>query len=372
MGITITDVKTITLKAPIAQQVKMSFGSMQYRPGMIVQVFTNKGIIGIGETWVNYPFWASDERKATIEKGIKPLLINENPLNVSKLYRKMYQNLNRLGLQWGATGPVMQAISGIEIALWDIAGKYYAKPVYELLGGAFEKGFKIYGSGLGPHKPEETAAKCVQQGIKAVKLKVGFGEKVDLRNAQAVREAIGRDGTFMVDANMGWTPQEAIRMINKLEQFGIEFVEEPVSHDNLEGLATISSSVLTPVAAGENVYTRYGFKQILAKNAVSIVQPDITKTGGILESKVICEMADAWGLKWAPHFFGNAVGLAATLHLFAATPGGMFVEYDATENPLRDKILKKPFTINNGYIEVPSGPGLGIELDEEAIKRYSA
>ena len=205
-----------------------------------------------------------------------------------------------------------------------------------------------------------------------MKLKVGFGEKVDIRNAQALREAIGPEGTLMVDANMGWTPQEAIRMIHRLEEFGLEFIEEPVSHDNLEGMATVSAAVSTPLAAGENVYTRYGFKQVLAKNAVSILQPDITKTGGILESRVICNMADAWGLKWAPHFFGNAVGLAATLHLFAATPGGMFVEYDATENPLRDDLLVKPFNILNGHIEVPTGPGLGIELDEDAVKRFSA
>jgi L-alanine-DL-glutamate epimerase-like enolase superfamily enzyme len=151
---------------------------------------------------------------------------------------------------------------------------------------------------------------------------------------------IGPDADLAIDANMAWTPQQALKMIRKWESLGLAFVEEPVICDDLDGMAYVAEHTSIPIAAGENVYTRYEFKKLLERGTASIIQPDVTRTGGILEAKIIAAMADAWGLKCAPHFYSGAVGLAATLHLLASTPDGLFLEYDATENALRDGLLK--------------------------------
>lgn len=369
MDLKITNVEAIALRAPMKEKIRNSFGVMEFRSGMIIKIFTSSGIIGLGETWVNFPSWAVDERKATIEKGVKPLLMGEDPLQVQLVWNKLYKALARLGTQWGARGLIIQAISGVEIALWDIFGKFQDKPLYQLLGGPVQKRVKPYGS-LPPGNLE-AAMKCRNMGMNFYKLKVGLGEEIDTRNITEVKQVIGTDAGLAVDANMAWTPEQALKMIRQWEPLGLAFVEEPVLCDDIEGLAFLSQHTSVPIAAGENVYTRYEFKKLIERRAVSIVQPDVTRTGGIFESKIIAAMADAWGLKWAPHFYSHAVGLAATLHLLASTPGGLFLEYDATENALRDCLLKRPLQIQDGYLDVPELPGLGIELNEDAVREYA-
>ncbi len=365
----ITGIEAVALRAPMKEPIRNSFGVMEFRSGMILKIYTSSGITGIGETWVNFPSWAVDERKATVDKGLKPLLIGEDPLAVQLVWEKLYRSLNRLGTQWGARGLIMQAISGVEMALWDIYGKHHGKPLYELLGGAVQKRVKPYGS-LPPGNLE-AAAKCRRMGIDTFKVKVGLNHQTDTRNITELKQVIGPEASLAVDANMAWSVQQALRTIKEWEHFRLAFVEEPLICDDFEGMAFLSNQTSTPIAAGENLYTRYEFKKALERKAVSIVQPDVTRTGGIQECKIIAAMADAWGVKWMPHFYSNAVGLAATLHLMASTPGALLLEYDGAENALRDCLLKQPLVIHDGYMGVPELPGLGVELDENAVKEYA-
>ncbi len=366
----ITRVETISLAVPLQEPLSFSFGLMTHRKSCLVHITTDAGIEGWGESFVNHPYWALEERQITIARAIAPLLVGENPLEVGRLWHKMSGQLNTIGLQAGCRGQLLQAISGADLALWDILGKYKNMPIYELLGGKFISEAPVYASGLGPKNPEVGAAAALELGIRAVKVKVGFGEKTDVRNIRETRKAIGPQGRLMIDANMGWQPQEALRMADLLAKYRISWLEEPCSCEEPEHLAYVTANSPIPVSGGENVYCRDGFRKAFSAKLFRIAQPDVTKTGGISEMRVICDMAAAWGLPWAPHFFGNAIGLAATLHLFAALPGGITVELDATPNPLRSELLCEPIVIKDGVVPIPTAPGLGVKVDLETVKRF--
>lgn len=367
----ITDVRVISLAVPLEKPVLMSFGMMTHRKSCLVHVETDQGIDGWGESFVNHPYWALDERKITIEKGVKPLAIGEDPLQIDKLWNKMYGVLNSSGLQAGARGQYMQAISGVDIALWDIKGKYLGVPVYELLGGKLLDKAEVYASGLGPKNLEEQILECTRYGIKAFKVKVGFGRDTDINNIKQSRAVIGQTAKLMLDANMAWAKEEALEMVERLREYNIEWLEEPCPCDDIEALAQVTSKSPVKIAGGENVYCRDGFRRAFSQNIFHIAQPDVTKTGGISEMQFICRMAKANGKKWAPHFFGNAVGLAATLHVFAAIPGGLIVELDANPNPLRTELLEKPIEMTNGMVDIPNGPGLGFSIDRGVLREFS-
>ncbi|MCL6612057.1 MAG: mandelate racemase/muconate lactonizing enzyme family protein [Peptococcaceae bacterium] len=369
----ITDVKAVILDYHLEKPVETSFGAMPVRTNVLIRIDTDEGISGIGETWTNFPHWAAEERKITVEKGIKPVILGENPLNISYLWEKMYRALMKsgAGLQWGAKGPLMQAVSGVDIALWDILGKKLASPVYQLLGGKVCTEIKAYASGLGPRDYEEYVQNSLEKGYTAFKLKVGFGKDLDLHNLNTMRRMIGDDRMLMIDSNQGWNDaDEAVRHLKLYEKYNLEFIEEPVPADRLEDLKKIKDCGIMPVAGGENVYTRFEFKKVFANEVLNIVQPDITKTGGISEARHVCSMARAWGLPFAPHMFGTAVGLAASLHLLASTPNGLYMEVDANPNPLLTDLLEEAFfSFQNGsFILGEDKPGLGIKLDADLLK----
>lgn len=371
----ITDVIPIVLSYPLETQVKTSFGRMRRRTNLLVQIETDAGISGIGESWTNFPHWGFEERRATILKGVRPLLLGEDPRAIAFLWEKLHRALMHggAGLQWGAKGPLMQAISGIDIALWDILGKSLGTPVYRLLGGSGNVKIPAYASGLGPEGFEPYVEESLRKGYCAFKLKVGFGRDTDLKNLQTMRELIGSERSLMVDANQAWrTAAEALEHLNAYREFGLALIEEPVPADRHAELRKIREQRIAPVAGGENVYGREGFRQTLGAEALDVVQPDLTKTGGISEARIICQMAWAWEIPYAPHMFGTAVGLTASLHLMAATPNGLFMEVDATPNPLMTRLLKKSiFELRTGgFVISGEGPGLGIEIDTEVLKEY--
>lgn len=366
----ITDVKFIPLRYPLKESLRLAWGEMTHRQFALIQIETDEGIIGIGETSVNFPAWSIVERKATVEQGIKPLLLGEDPLRIEKLWEKMYNSLIRLGLLWGK-GAIMQAISGADIALWDIAGKALGVPVFRLLGGLYQDRIKLYATGFSLKEPAEGARGCVEQGYRAVKLRIGFDARQDIENVKAVREAIGDEIQLMVDANMAWDRRLAMEMAQTLEEFDLYWIEEPVRCDDLEGMAAVAATTKTPIAAGENAFGRRDFKALLMAHAVDIIMPDVTRSGGLTECRKICSMASTWDVPYSPHHYGSDVGFAASLHLLASTPGGLIMLRDVSPTPLREEVLLEPLKIEGGYAEVPQGPGLGVELDEEIISRFT-
>lgn len=371
----ITDVKTLVLEYPLSKPVEMSFGKMFSRINTLIEVETDGGVFGLGETWTNFPPWAADERVLTVEKGLKPILIGEDPLNISALWEKMYHALmnSHGGKQWGARGPIMQAISGVDIALWDIMGQQLDVPIYRLLGGQVATKIPAYASGLGPQNYEDYVEASLKTGFSAFKLKVGFGLDSDLNNIKMMRTLIGESSILAIDANQRWRDaSEALSHLRHYVDFNIHFIEEPVPADQLLDLKRVRQSGMASVAGGENTYGRHGFKDVLVNEALNILQPDISKTGGFSECYPICRIADAWGLGYAPHMFGTAVGEAASLHVLASIPHGLFMEVDANPNPLRTDLLSSSsFRFEDGsFLLTSDRPGLGITLNMEVVKEY--
>jgi len=360
----ITDVRPIPLRAPLERPVRMALGEMRWRNGVLVEVETTAGVTGLGESWVNFPAWAPAERLATITQGIRPLLLDEPVDDPRRLHHKLVGVLHRLALQWGAVGPIYQAISGVDIALWDLAGKLAGVPVWQLLGASRQDSVPAYASGLGPEDPDEQAERAVASGFGAVKLKVGFGRAVDERNLAAVREAIGEVPLF-TDANQGWTREDVRQMAPLLVAAGARWLEEPLTVDDPDW-DDLASVVNLPVAGGENLYSQRDFARWGA-GRLQVLQPDVCKCGGITAAHAILSRAAPDHLL-APHYFGGAIGLAATVHLFAALPEGRraLVEYDVNPNPLREALLEEPLLLA-GRLRVPDRPGLGITVNRRVL-----
>ncbi|MFQ3566987.1 MAG: mandelate racemase/muconate lactonizing enzyme family protein [Aggregatilineales bacterium] len=361
----ITDVRYLALQYPLTTPLKLAWGWMTHRNFALVLIETDAGLTGIGETSVNFPQWSIKERKITIEEGLRPLLIGENPLEIERLWQKLYDALSRLGLLWGK-GAIMSAIGGIDIALWDLAGKAYGLPLYALLGGRVAERIPLYATGFDLKTPQ----RYVDQGYRALKMRVGFDVKQDLMNVEAVRKAIGDDIALLVDVNMGWSRQQALALAPHYEAFDLYWLEEPVRSDDLDGYRLLKARTSIPLAAGENAFDRADSQTLLETGALSYLMPDPTRAGGLSEVKRICSLSWNYSIPYSPHHYGSDVGFAAALHLMASTPNGDYLLRDVTEVPLREDILKTPIRIEDGFACLSDAPGLGIELNPQAVEAY--
>jgi L-alanine-DL-glutamate epimerase-like enolase superfamily enzyme len=298
--------------------------------------------------------------------------------------------------QFGRRGIVMNAISGIDIALWDIAGKVAKLPVYRLLGACRDRveayasgGFYQEGKSIDDLAGEAEGYRA--RGFHGMKMKIGRNPSTqthlrhlaanaqtcevepeeDIARVAAVRRALGPQAKLMVDVNCAWSPAFAIEMGRALEPYKLYWIEEPVATDDIDGSARVADALATPIAGYETEIGLYGFRELITRGAVDIVQPDIAWTGGFSEGRRIAALAQAHHLMVAPHAFGGAVLLAASLHFAASIPNGLVLEFDQNPNGLRDELLKEPLrTDGDGMIRLPERPGLGIELDPTAVERY--
>lgn len=366
----ITAVQPVVLRVPISSPVRTSFGTMTERYAILVRIDTDAGISGWGESWGNFPAWSPRERVYTIREGLAPLLLGENPCQVVWLHEKLQDGMATLARQWGAPGPVSQAISAVDIALWDILGKELGQPIYKLWGGATDVNVPVYASGLGPDDPAGLVEPLLENGVSALKLKVGFGMKTDRENLVRMRERIGDGAILLTDANQAWDLSTALQMASTLAKFGVYWLEEPLPADRFAEMAQLREQVPFRIAAGENVYGRTGFRSLLDAGAVDVIQPDICKTGGLTEARAIVAMAAAWNIPYAPHYLGSAVGLVASLHLFAATPAGWMMELDANPNPLREELGGEAVQVHAGCLAVPEAPGIGLVPDSAVLEQY--
>jgi L-alanine-DL-glutamate epimerase-like enolase superfamily enzyme len=366
----ITAVEPVVLRVDLAEPVRISFGRIDRRYAILVRIDTDVGPSGWGESWSNFPAWSPYERVHTIREGLASLLLGEDPRQVLWLHEKLRRQTDKLARQWGAIGPVSHAISAVDIALWDLLGKETGLPLYQLWGGAAQLRVPVYASGLGPGDPQPLAEPLRRRGVDAFKLKIGFGQDTDQQNLARLRQRIGPDALLLTDANQAWDLRSALQMTPMLEEFGTYWLEEPLPADQIADLARLRRSVPFRIAAGENVYGREGFRHLLDQEAVDVIQPDVCKTGGLTEARAICSAAAGRGIPYAPHYFGSAVGLVASLHLFAATPGGFMMELDANPNPLRAELGGEAVRVEAGCLAVPTGPGLGFVPDPRIIERY--
>jgi D-galactarolactone cycloisomerase len=299
------------------------------------------------------------------------------------LWRKIYSTLR----DHGQKGVVIEGLSGIDIALWDIKGKHFGVPVHRLLGGGIRNTVQAYATGLYRRRSDdplrylpEEAAGYVAEGFRAVKLKVGFGVEEDAAVTAAVREAIGSDVALMVDANHAFDATAAIRLGRFIERHDIGWFEEPVPPEDIAGYREVKSALAIPIAGGECEFTRLGFRDVLVSRSMDIIQPDTCAAGGLSECKKIADMAEAFGIRYNPHVWGTGIAIAASLQLLAVlpphTPPSLaplepLLEFDRTEHPIRQAILTQPIEHVRGVVTVPGGAGLGIEIDRQALARFT-
>ncbi len=367
----IVAVRAHVLKAAVSDGIAMSFAPLAQRSGVLIEVETEDGLTGCGESWVNFPAWAAEERVATLRDGVFPLLLGEDADAVRNVHAKLIERLEPLGRQWGAPGPIMQAISGVDIALWDRLGQAAGRSFAELVGGRCRDVVPVYASSLGPDGVADQASSCRADGLLAMKVKVGFGRARDAENLRLAREAAGPDAVLFADANQAWTVAEALVMAPVLEKFGVAWLEEPIRGNRLEDLEALHHKTGLMLATGENLYGQDAFWSFAASPAVAILQPDVSKAGGLTVAMAVCEMAAARGKVVAPHLYGGAVAFAASMQLAAAMPQATLLEYDVRANPLRDALIVDPPRPAGGVLRIPSGPGLGIRLRRDAVAAHT-
>jgi D-galactarolactone cycloisomerase len=374
----ITAVRTHVLEAKLSQPFAYSRAWYDTRMAMVAEIETDAGLVGWGECY------GPARMTSAVVKTIAPWLIGQDPLCTDVLWQDIYARLR----DHGQKGVVIQGLSGIDIGLWDIKGKHFGVPVHELMGGARRTEVQAYATGLYRAKSgdplrylAEEATGYAAEGFKAVKLKVGFGVAEDAAVTRAVRAAIGPDVALMVDANHAFDAVAAIRLGRMIEEHDIGWYEEPVPPEDLAGYRAVKAALSIPIAGGECEFTRFGFRDLLVSRAVDIVQPDTCAAGGLSECKKIADMAEAFGVRYNPHVWGTGIAIAASLQLLAILPThtptslaplAPMLEFDRTEHPIRQALLTRPIEHSRGIVRVPDGPGLGIEIDRKALKRFAA
>jgi len=345
---------------------------------VVVEVETDAGITGIG-----HGNWATGAIETIVDETLSKLVVGEDPGRRERLWDMMY----RATIPFGRKGAAIEAISAVDLALWDIAGKDAEKPVYELLGGPVSDEIPCYASNLHPvdlGKLEREAIDYVEKGIDAMKLRFQHGPEAGRRGMErneeivrTVREAVGHDIAIAGDAYMGWDVRYAKKMLDRLEKYDMEWVEEPVIPDDLDGYAELRASTDLPISGGEHEFTRWGYKEMLEKEAVDILQPDVHRMGGLTELQRVDAMASAHDVPIIPHS-----GTNPHLHFIAASTNAPMAEYfpipewykeqqEGKDSTYADTIYANPPDAEDGVIPIPSGVGLSAELNREAVSDFA-
>ena len=365
------------LDAPFA----FSQGWVHQRAATLIEIKTDQGIIGWGECFPQ-GLEPPEIAAVVVKSCFSEILMEQNPLDTERLWFEMY-NRSR---DFGRKGSVMAAISGIDIALWDIAGKFYDKPISQLLGGAFREKVQPYATGFYRLKGQgessrlaEEALQHYENGFRLMKIKLGFGLEDDIAVMHAIRDSISGLGvTLMVDTNHAYGRRDALTLGRKLSEFDLRWYEEPVVPEDLESYVELRRCLPMAIAGGENEHGLYGFKSLFAAGAVDIAQPDIGSCGGFTGARHIVTLAQAFGVEINPHVWGSAIAQAASLQLIAALPVSHhsifsrqpILEYDQSAHPFRRELVEGPIEIEDGLVIIPSRPGLGISVNKKTIERF--
>jgi D-galactarolactone cycloisomerase len=365
----ITDVKALRLRAqiPADGQVFSRSGVRKTRSTTLVQVETDEGITGIGSCSGN-----GELLEFVIRQVLKPLIIGMDPADIDGIWDKAYVRGGHK--EFGTRGIGVVALSGIDIALWDILGKIRGVPLYQLLGGKCRDKVPVYATALYPEEPVQVARRArgfADRGFHGVKIKVGFDLEQDVRIVRAVRRELGKDFVVMTDANQGYNLDVALEAAMAFADAGAFWLEEPLFVEDVDGHAALRERGKVPIAVGENLHTCAAFRDFVVSGAVDYLQPDVARAGGISEIKKIAALAEKHRVPVSFHTWGDAVALAASVHLSAALRDCIMMELDYTYNPLREELLREPLELTRGFLIPPEKPGLGVELDPPALERFA-
>lgn len=357
--LTISNVHAYVYRAPISEPVRTSFGIMRDRPAVLVRVVDTDGAEGWGEAWCNFPACGAEHRARLIDTILAPLLVGRQFAGPEAAFSFLTAQTEVLALQCGEMGPLSQAISGIDIALWDLSARRAGLPLWKYLGGTSNE-IGVYASGINPDSPEAVVEQKLSAGHVAFKLKVGFADDRDMDNVQRVSDMLAPQHTLMLDANQGWDIDRAFTMTAMLKEHNIAWIEEPLrANIGWETWRQLARSTPIPLAAGENLRGLPAFEQAIESNALRVIQPDIAKWGGISGNWPVIGRIRAMSRRYCPHYLGGGIGLLASAHLLAASGADGLLEIDVNPNPLRTFPCPGFEQPGDGRIKLGTEPGLG-------------
>jgi D-galactarolactone cycloisomerase len=377
----VTDVRVHVLKSPLAEPFAFSQGWVRQRSATLVEMSTDDGITGWGEAFAQ-GLEPPEIAAAAIEYALKPLILGADPRNTEVLWHRMYHATR----DYGRKGSVVAAISAVDIALWDIAARSYNVPVCQLLGGASRTRVEPYATGFYRITGQGEAARLAEEalrhhdaGFRLMKVKLGYGVDDDIVCMEAISKAIaGRNITLMIDTNHAYGRAEALQLGRALADYKLRWYEEPVVPEDLRGYAEMRDKLTMPIAGGENEHALFGYRELFAAGGVDIAQPDLGSCGGITAARHITALAQSHGVVVNPHVWGSAIAQAASLQVIAALPvahHSLFAqepvfEYDRSSHPFRQMLITEPIVQKDGWVPIPSGPGLGVTIDRAVLEKY--
>jgi L-rhamnonate dehydratase len=366
----ITNVKAIMLRLP-----EISSAADGTQDDLLIVVETDEGIVGYGEV-DTAPFVGKAIVDAYMSHGtcygLREVVVGMDPFDYEQIWNNMWDKT----YYYGRFGPVMHVMSGIDMAIWDIMGKATGKPVHKLLGGSYSTKVRPYASALMPDKPDGVTAlvgKHRAEGFTAIKLgwgPLGYDVKYDVELVKTARKAAGDEMEIMIDIGKRYRLREAIYAAKAMEQSNIYWLEEALPAEDLNGFRRLTEQSPVRIATGEEESGRRAFARLINETGIDVVQPDMSRCGGLTEARKIATIAADANILCIPHAFKTGVLVAASIHLIASIPHAPFLEFSVTESGIRKELLAKPFIQKDGFVDVPTAPGLGVELNPEVIKKY--
>ncbi|MCM3714183.1 mandelate racemase/muconate lactonizing enzyme family protein [Alkalihalobacillus oceani] len=378
----VTNLTVHVLQVPLETPFAFSQGWVRQRSTVLVEIETDEGITGWGES-LCHGLQPPEVAAAIIEHSLAPLVIGQDPFDVEVIWDKLFTFTRPYH-----GGAVINAMSAVDIALWDIVGKAVNKPVHKLLGGAYRTEIMPYATGFYreetkqyPEAAIEEAQRHIEKGFRAMKLKTGFGMKVDVDYITAVRQAVGAEILLMADANCAYNAATARRILFELAEADADlyWFEEPLDPEDIGGYKELKGLTSTFIASGENQFGPIGFRDWVANRALDVLQPDLCSSGGFTACKRIAVLASTWNTMLNPHVWGSGVGLAASLQYLATIPPARLalkpvepmLEYDQSSHPFRSELIFDQISMNEqGMVKIPSQPGIGVEINRQVINKY--
>jgi len=371
----VADLQVHVLRYPVEHPVRTSFGVMHDRPAVFVRVEDRDGAHGWGEVWCNFPACGAEHRSRLVDTVLRPLLVGRAYAAPAEAYAHLSAATAVLAIQAGEPGPMAQAIAGVDVALWDLCARRAGRPLWAFLGGTDDR-VAVYASGINPDDPEQVVSRKRQEGYRAFKLKLGFGQERDLGNLRRVRALLGPGVPLMADANQGWDAPVAATMAQAMAELDIAWLEEPLRADRpLAEWQALAHQSPVPLAAGENCLGADAFRTAIDGAFLRVVQPDLAKWGGISGVLPVARAIRAAGLRYCPHYLGAGVGLMASAHVLAAVDDAGnhgLLEIDANDNPLRTLLSGPLAQLRDGVARLGQAPGIGIEPDLPALRASCA
>lgn len=367
---TVARLDIYVFRATVLKPVVTSFGTIPSRASVLLRLTDNDGAIGWGEIWGNFPTITSEYRANLAAWALPELVLGQTISAIPNFMAGVVEALKVLEVQSDEPGPIAGIAAGLDQALWDLAARKAGMPLRTLLNAEAPNRVPAYASGLNPKDAVEVVEQSRQRGFRGYKLKIGFGDDIDISNLERITDGMGPGEKLYTDANQRWSAEDAAKMIPTLERFNLGWVEEPIRADQpADAWRTVRRAATMPIAGGENLRGNAAFNEAL--EWLDFVQPDAGKLGGISGCHAIATQALAAGRIYCPHWLSGAVGLMHSANLLAAVGGPGVLEMDVNENPIRDAALDGAITLEDGDAVLPDTPGIGINPDPAALAEWA-